>query len=61
MLKTEVSELHKSKRQLIEIVEQKDEDISAKNVTIQSYLEKIVSLVSCILFNFGNAAIGICD
>ncbi|KAL6196869.1 hypothetical protein ACLB2K_032482 [Fragaria x ananassa] len=42
MLKTEVSELHKSKRQLMEIVEQKDEDISAKNVTIQSYLEKIV-------------------
>lgn len=61
MLKTEVSELHKSKRQLMEIVEQKDEDISAKNVTIQSYLEKIVSLVSCILSNFGNAAIGICD
>ncbi|XP_062012161.1 nuclear-pore anchor [Rosa rugosa] len=42
MLKTEVSELHKSKRQLMEIVEQKDEDISAKNCTIQSYLEKIV-------------------
>ena len=61
MLKTEVSELHKSKRQLMEIVEQKDEDISAKNVTIQSYLEKIVSLVSCILSNFGNAAIRICD
>ncbi|KAM5586916.1 nuclear-pore anchor [Rosa sericea] len=42
MLKTEVSELHKSKRQLMEIVEHKDEDISAKNCTIQSYLEKIV-------------------
>lgn len=46
MLKTEVSELHKSKRQLMEIVEQKDEDISEKNVTIKSYRDKIVSLVS---------------
>lgn len=54
MLKTEVSELHKSKRQLMEIVEQKDEDISEKNVTIKSYLDKIVSLVSCILSNFEN-------
>ena len=39
----EVSELHKSKRQLLELVEQKDTEISEKNVTIQSYLEKIVS------------------
>lgn len=39
----EVSELHKSKRQLLELVEQKDVEIGEKNVTIQSYLDKIVS------------------
>ena len=47
----EVSELHKSKRQLLELVEQKDTEISEKNVTIQSYLEKIVS-TPLIIFNF---------
>lgn len=40
---TEVSELHKSKRQLIELVEQKDLEISEKNATFKSYLDKIVS------------------
>ncbi|WJX72066.1 hypothetical protein P8452_55984 [Trifolium repens] len=43
-LKTEVSELHKSKRQLIEVNEQKDLEISEKNTTIRSYLDKIVHL-----------------
>ncbi|GAV64888.1 TPR_MLP1_2 domain-containing protein, partial [Cephalotus follicularis] len=43
-LTTEVSELHKSKRQLIELVEQKDLVISEKNATINSYLDKIVHL-----------------
>ncbi|PON44121.1 Nucleoprotein TPR/MLP [Parasponia andersonii] len=42
--KTEVSELHKSKRQLIELLEQKDLEISEKNTTIKSYLDKIVNL-----------------
>ncbi|PQQ16945.1 nuclear-pore anchor isoform X2 [Prunus yedoensis var. nudiflora] len=40
--KTEVSELHKSKRQLIELVEQKDLEISEKNATIKSYMDRIV-------------------
>ncbi|XP_059455352.1 nuclear-pore anchor isoform X2 [Corylus avellana] len=43
-LTMEVSELHKSKRQLIELVEQKDLEISEKNATIKSYLDKIVNL-----------------
>ncbi|KAG6675327.1 hypothetical protein I3842_15G095500 [Carya illinoinensis] len=43
-LTTEVSELHKSKRQLIELVEQKDLEISEKNATFKSYLDKIVNL-----------------
>ncbi|KAK7842226.1 nuclear-pore anchor [Quercus suber] len=42
-LATEVSELHKSKRQLIELVAQKDLEISEKNATIKSYLDKIVN------------------
>ena len=40
---TEMSELHKSKRQLMELLEQKDSEISEKNANIKSYLEKIVS------------------
>ncbi|WZZ67059.1 hypothetical protein YC2023_078429 [Brassica napus] len=40
---TEMSELHKSKRQLMELLEQKDSEISEKNSNIKSYLEKIVS------------------
>ncbi|XP_058765279.1 nuclear-pore anchor-like isoform X1 [Vicia villosa] len=41
-LRMEVSELHKSKRQLIELNEQKDLELSEKNTTIRSYLDKIV-------------------
>jgi nucleoprotein TPR len=44
----EVSELHKSKRQLIELVEQKDLEISEKNATLKSYLDKIVSCSHCL-------------
>lgn len=40
---TEMSELHKSKRQLMELLEQRDSEISEKNSNIKSYLEKIVS------------------
>jgi hypothetical protein len=47
----EVSELHKSKRQLIELVEQKDLEISEKNATIKSYLDKIVSFIHYFLCN----------
>ncbi|CAL5187045.1 unnamed protein product [Lathyrus oleraceus] len=43
-LRTEVSELHKSKRQLIELNEQKDLELSEKNTTIRSYLDKIIHL-----------------
>ena len=43
-LSTEVSELHKSRRQLMELVEQKDLQISEKNATVKAYLDKIVSL-----------------
>ena len=35
--------MHKSKRQLIELVEQKDLEISEKNATFNGYLDKIVS------------------
>lgn len=44
-LSTEVSELHKSKRQLMELLENKDLEISEKNATIKSYLDKIVCTV----------------
>ncbi|KAK3034319.1 hypothetical protein RJ639_032659, partial [Escallonia herrerae] len=40
-LSMEVSELHKSKRQLIELLERKDSEISERNATIKSYLDKI--------------------
>jgi len=43
-MSTEMSELHKSKRQLMELLEQKDAEISEKNSTIKSYLDKIVSV-----------------
>jgi len=42
-LRTEVAELHKSKRQLLELNEQKDLELSEKNATMKSYLDKIVS------------------
>ncbi|KAK9278500.1 hypothetical protein L1049_028066 [Liquidambar formosana] len=50
-LTMEASELHTSKRQLMELVEQKDLEISEKNATIKSYLDKIVNLTD-------NAALG---
>jgi hypothetical protein len=40
-----VSELHKSKRQLIGANELKDLGISEKNPTIRNYLDKIVSFL----------------
>ncbi|OAY26505.1 nuclear-pore anchor [Manihot esculenta] len=43
-LTMEVSEVHKSKRQLIELMEQKNSEISEKNTTISSYLDRIVNL-----------------
>ena len=42
-LTTALSELRKTNRQLMELVEQKDAEISDKKVTINSYLDKIVS------------------
>ncbi|KAL5746674.1 hypothetical protein ACOSP7_027820 [Xanthoceras sorbifolium] len=43
-ISTEVSELHKSRRQLMGLVEEKDLQISEKNATIKTYLDKIVNL-----------------
>ncbi|KAL3625105.1 hypothetical protein CASFOL_031773 [Castilleja foliolosa] len=43
-LKREASEVHKSKRQLMELLEQKDLEVSEKNATIKSYFDKIVNL-----------------
>lgn len=43
---TDVSELHKSKRQLLELVQHKDLEISEKNASIKSYLDKIVSFTA---------------
>ncbi|XXG77177.1 hypothetical protein AAC387_Pa08g1378 [Persea americana] len=43
-LKVEVAEQHKSKRQLLDLVEQKNIEISEKNALIKSYLDKIVNL-----------------
>ncbi|KAM7532425.1 hypothetical protein LguiB_035835 [Lonicera macranthoides] len=43
-LTMEASELHKSKRQLIELLQHKDLEISEKNTTIKAYLDKIVNL-----------------
>lgn len=37
--------MHKSKRQLIELVAQKDLEISEKNATNKAYLDKIVSFL----------------
>lgn len=49
-LNTEASEFHKSKRQLLELLEQKDIEISEKNITMKSYLDKIVSSFLFVLF-----------
>ncbi|KAI8550055.1 hypothetical protein RHMOL_Rhmol06G0074600 [Rhododendron molle] len=43
-LSTEASELHRSKRQLNELLEQKDLEISEKSAAMKSYLDKIVNL-----------------
>ncbi|XP_068655473.1 nuclear-pore anchor-like isoform X2 [Aristolochia californica] len=43
-LSVEVSELQKSKRQLLELLEQKDLEIGEKNSLIKTYLDKIVTL-----------------
>ncbi|KAF3668086.1 hypothetical protein T459_16631 [Capsicum annuum] len=56
-LSTEVSELRKTKRQLMELVEQKDLEISEKNSTIKSYLDKIVNLTDVA----ANREVRICD
>lgn len=39
-----MNELHKAKRQLIELNEQKDSEHSEKSATIKSYLDKFVSI-----------------
>ena len=46
-----MGELHKSKRQLIELVEQKDLELSEKNANIKSYLDKIVSCCEVIIWH----------
>ncbi|CAN6457286.1 unnamed protein product [Victoria cruziana] len=43
-LSLQVSELHKSKRQLLEVIEQKDIEINDKTALAKSYLDKIVKL-----------------
>ncbi|KAJ3700618.1 hypothetical protein LUZ61_004323 [Rhynchospora tenuis] len=43
-LTVELAELQRSKRQSLELLEQKDTEIREKNTTIQSYLDKIVVL-----------------
>jgi nucleoprotein TPR len=43
-LSTEASELHRSKRQLNELLEQRDLEISEKSAAMKSYLDKIVNL-----------------
>ncbi|XP_065023043.1 nuclear-pore anchor isoform X2 [Musa acuminata AAA Group] len=43
-LSLEVAELNKSKRHLLELLEQKDAETREKNATIQSYLDKIINL-----------------
>ncbi|KAK2368546.1 nuclear-pore anchor [Trifolium repens] len=52
-LKTEVSELHKSKRQLIGANELKDLGISEKNPTIRNYLYKIEAPFSEVVIELG--------
>lgn len=47
-----MSELHKSKRQLIELNEQKDLELGEKNASIRSYLDKIVSFSAFWLVGF---------
>lgn len=47
----ELNELQKCKRQSLELLEQKDAEIREKNSTIQSYLDKIVSLTMVFLYD----------
>ena len=42
-MKIEISELHKSKCQSLELIEQRDAEIKEKDDIIQSYYNKIVS------------------
>jgi hypothetical protein len=42
-LKVEISELHKSKCQSLELIEQRDIEIREKDGVIKSYYDKIVS------------------
>ena len=42
-MKVEISELHKSKCQSLELIEQRDAEIKEKDGIIQSYYDKIVS------------------
>lgn len=42
-LKIEILELHKSKCQSLELIEQRDAEIKEKDGIIQSYYDKIVS------------------
>ena len=42
-LKVEISELHKSKCQSLELIQQRDTEIREKDGVIQSYYDKIVS------------------
>ena len=49
-MRTEVAELHKSKRQLLELNEQKDLELSEKNATMKSYLDKIVRFSVFLVF-----------
>lgn len=50
-LMVELNELQKCKRQSLELLEQKDAEIREKNSTIQSYLDKIVSLTMVFLYD----------
>ncbi|KAG6501011.1 hypothetical protein ZIOFF_040876 [Zingiber officinale] len=43
-LSLEVGEVNKSKRHLLELLEQKDAEVREKNTTLQSYLDKIINL-----------------
>ncbi|KAI3733902.1 hypothetical protein L6452_13360 [Arctium lappa] len=49
-LSLEASELHKSKSQLLQMIEHKDLEINEKNATIKGYLDKIVALTDSASF-----------
>lgn len=56
-LTLEVAELQKSKRQSLELVEQRDAEIRERNATIQSYLDKIVSTLFFYILLFAPLAV----